>query len=76
MNVVRHAGAPAGLLLAAGEGRRLGRPKALVEVDGVRLVDRAVRMLRDAGCTPIVVVSGAAPVEVAGAVVVHNTDWR
>jgi CTP:molybdopterin cytidylyltransferase MocA len=64
------------LLLAAGEGRRLGRPKALVEVDGVRLVDRGVRMLREAGCTPIVVVTGAALVEVAGAVVVHNTDWR
>jgi CTP:molybdopterin cytidylyltransferase MocA len=73
---IRHAGAPAGLLLAAGEGRRLGRPKALVEIGGVRLVDRGVRMLHDAGCTPIVVVTGAAPTDVAGAVVVHNPDWR
>lgn len=72
----RHSGAPAGLLLAAGEGSRLGRPKALVEIDGVRLVDRGVRMLHEAGCTPIIVVTGAARVDVAGAVVVHNPDWR
>ena len=72
----RHAGAPAGLLLAAGEGRRLGTPKALVEIGGTRLVDRGVRMLHEAGCTPIVVVTGAARVDVAGAVVVHNPDWR
>lgn len=76
MMVVRHAGAPAGLLLAAGEGRRLGQPKALVEIDGVRLVDRGVRMLREAGCSPIVVVTGAVLVQVPGAVIVHNTDWR
>jgi CTP:molybdopterin cytidylyltransferase MocA len=72
----RHAGAPAGLLLAAGEGRRLGTPKALVTIDGTRLVDRGVRMLHEAGCTPIIVVTGAVRVDVAGAVVVHNPDWR
>ncbi|HEY0538337.1 MAG TPA: nucleotidyltransferase family protein [Actinoallomurus sp.] len=72
----RHAGAPAGLLLAAGEGRRLGTPKALVEIGGTRLVDRGVRMLHEAGCTPIIVITGAARVDVAGAVVVHNPDWR
>src|SRR5918999_150312 len=50
----------AGLLLAAGEGRRFGRPKALVEFAGERLVDRGVRTLREAGCGPVVVVMGAA----------------
>lgn len=73
---VRGAGHPAGLLLAAGEGSRLGRPKALVELDGERLVDRGVHMLRAAGCSPVVVVTGAAPVEVIGAVVVPNPQWR
>lgn len=73
---IRHTGAPAGLLLAAGEGRRLGTPKALVEIGGVRLVDRGVRMLHEAGCTPTVVVTGAAPADVPGAVVVHNPRWR
>src|ERR671915_502325 len=66
----------AGLLLAAGEGRRFGRPKALVEFDGERLGDRGVRTLREAGCGPVVVVMGAAAIEVVGAVVVPNPDWR
>ncbi|GAA3976100.1 nucleotidyltransferase family protein [Actinomadura viridis] len=70
------AESPAGLLLAAGEGRRLGRPKALVELDGERLVDRGVRTLREGGCSPVLVVSGAAQVEVIGAVVVPNPAWR
>ncbi|WP_067478105.1 nucleotidyltransferase family protein [Actinomadura hibisca] len=67
---------PAGLLLAAGEGSRLGRPKALVELHGERLVDRGVRTLREGGCSPVLVVAGAATVEVIGAVVVPNDDWR
>ncbi|MFF5257495.1 NTP transferase domain-containing protein [Actinomadura viridis] len=70
------ARSPAGLLLAAGEGRRLGRPKALVELDGERLVDRGVRTLREGGCSPVLVVSGAAQIEVIGAVVVPNPRWR
>jgi nicotine blue oxidoreductase len=67
-----------GLVLAAGGGRRFGGPKAVVEVpsDGgaERLVDRAVRVLREGGCTPVVAVLGAAVVEVPGAdaVVVHE----
>ena len=65
----------AGILLAAGEGSRLGQPKALVEVAGQRLVDRGSRMLRDGGAAPIVVITGAAPVDVPGALVVHNPAW-
>lgn len=65
----------AGLVLAAGSGSRLGAPKALVELGGERLVDRAVRVLLDGGCEPVVVVSGAAPVSVPGATVVVNEDW-
>ncbi|WP_019630767.1 nucleotidyltransferase family protein [Actinomadura atramentaria] len=65
----------AGLLLAAGAGRRLGRPKALVEIGGERLVDRGVRTLADGGCAPVLVVTGAAPVEPDGATAVHNPDW-
>jgi nicotine blue oxidoreductase len=66
----------AGILLAAGEGSRLGRPKALVEIGGQRLADRGVAMLRSGGADPIVVVTGAAPVEPPGALAVHNPDWR
>ncbi len=50
----------AALVLAAGEGKRYGAPKALIPLDGELLVDRAVRVARDAGCSPVVVVLGAA----------------
>lgn len=66
----------AGLVLAAGEGRRFGGPKALALLDGERLVDRAVRTLSAAGCAPLVVVSGAAELVVAGARVVPNPLWH
>lgn len=65
----------AGLVLAAGAGRRFGGPKALATIGGERLVDRAVRTVRDGGADPVYVVAGAAPLAVAGAVVVDNPDW-
>src|SRR5713226_6583379 len=61
----------AGVLLAAGEGRRLGNPKALVELVGVRLIDRGVALLREGGTAPVVAV-----VELLGVITVHNPDWR
>lgn len=72
----------AGLLLAAGAGRRLGGPKALVRLDGELLVERGVRLLRDGGCDPVLVVLGAAADEVVaradlgGARVVRNPAWE
>jgi nicotine blue oxidoreductase len=42
----------------------MGRPKALVALDGEPLVRRAVRVLADGGCGPLVVVVGAAAEEV------------
>jgi CTP:molybdopterin cytidylyltransferase MocA len=66
----------AGVLLAAGEGRRLGNPKALVELGGVRLIDRGVALLREGGTAPVVAVMGAAVVELLGVITVHNPDWR
>ena len=47
---------PAGLLLAAGAGRRLGTPKALVD----DWLARGIDVLATAGCSPVVVVLGAA----------------
>jgi len=66
----------AGLLLAAGRGSRLGRPKALVEIGGVSLAERGVRLLRDGGADPIVMVTGAAPVSLPGVITAHNPDWQ
>ncbi|MCU1481688.1 MAG: hypothetical protein JWQ19_2474 [Subtercola sp.] len=55
----------AGLLLAGGSGSRMGMPKALVRGDdGVAWVVRGVRLLKAAGCSPVVVVTGARAAEV------------
>jgi CTP:molybdopterin cytidylyltransferase MocA len=51
----------AGVLLAAGAGRRMGTPKALLrDASGVPFLDRAVGMLLDGGCATVTVVLGAA----------------
>ncbi|HET8614738.1 MAG TPA: nucleotidyltransferase family protein [Actinomycetales bacterium] len=65
----------AGIVLAAGAGTRFGGPKAVVRLDGERLVDRAVRTLRDGGCDPVIVVEGAAPLAPVDADVVANPSW-
>jgi nicotine blue oxidoreductase len=70
-----------GVLLAAGEGRRFGGPKALAELDGELLVERGVTLLADGGCADVVVVLGAAADEVLDrarlgpARPVVNQDW-
>jgi nicotine blue oxidoreductase len=46
----------AGLVLAAGAGRRLGRPKAELVVGGSRLLDRAVDVLLAGGCAEVLAV--------------------
>lgn len=72
----------AGVVLAAGEGRRYGMPKALVAYGGRMLVERAVQALRGGGCAPVVVVLGAAADQVRaaarlpGATVLDNPRWR
>jgi CTP:molybdopterin cytidylyltransferase MocA len=49
-----------GLLLAAGAGRRMGTPKALVhDADGTSWLRRSARALLDGGCAPVLVVLGA-----------------
>ncbi|MFI1167683.1 NTP transferase domain-containing protein [Streptomyces sp. NPDC020801] len=73
----------AGLVLAAGGGRRLGgRPKALLTHRGRPLVEHAVGVLRAAGCTRVHVVLGARADDVRqwarlnGCVLVDNPDWE
>ena len=70
-----HSGV-AGLLLAAGQGSRLGRPKALVEIGGMTLAERGVAILRAGGADPIVMVTGAVPVSLPGVITAHNPEWR
>ncbi|GAA2881831.1 NTP transferase domain-containing protein [Streptomyces mexicanus] len=73
----------AGLVLAAGGGRRLGgRPKALLTHRGRPLVEHAVGVLRAAGCARVHVVLGARADEVRrrarleDCVLVDNPDWE
>jgi len=66
----------AGVLLAAGEGSRFGQPKALVELDGRTLAERGVTMLRTGGADPILMVTGAAQVNLERVQTVYNEQWR
>ncbi|WP_148574073.1 nucleotidyltransferase family protein [Nocardioides caldifontis] len=72
----------AGLLLAAGAGRRMGRPKALLtDEDGRPLAGTVVERLREAGCASVTVVVGAAAEEATALLraydveVVVAQDW-
>jgi CTP:molybdopterin cytidylyltransferase MocA len=73
--------AVAGLLLAAGAGRRMGIPKGLVRHDdGQVWVTRSAGVLVAGGTTPLLVVVGAHAEEVAAlvpasAIVVVAPDW-
>ncbi len=66
----------AGLVLAAGAGLRIGTPKAEIEIEGERLVDRAVKILKEAGCEKVFVVLGAWVGDVSGAVIIENPTWQ
>jgi len=71
----------AAVVLAAGASVRLGKPKQLVRLAGVTLLERALRTAREAGCCPVVVVLGAdaakiqAQCKLNDAVVAINDEW-
>ncbi len=71
----------AAVVLAAGASTRLGEPKQLVKLGGETLLERAVRTAREAGCSPVVAVLGAAAeliaeqCDLSDAVVVVNELW-
>jgi molybdenum cofactor cytidylyltransferase len=47
-----------GIVLAAGASSRMGEPKPLLEVEGQPFLERAVKLLRQAGCRYVVAVVG------------------
>lgn len=72
------SGAPAAVVLAAGASTRMGRPKQLLRHRDRSFVGCAVDLARAAGCTPIVVVTGAIDLgrePLAPAILVANPDW-
>lgn len=61
------------MLLAAGAGRRYGKPKVLVE----GWLTAAVRALREGGCRDVVLVLGAAEITAPpGVTAVVEPDWH
>lgn len=71
----------AAVVLAAGGASRMGRAKQLLRYRGESLVRRAVRAAVDAGCRPVVVVTGAAAEAIEGELrglavrTVRNAAW-
>jgi molybdenum cofactor cytidylyltransferase len=67
----------AGLILAAGESRRMGAPKALLDYRGETFLNRLVRVFAER-CSPVIVVLGAVPDIPAAtpALTVVNRNWR
>jgi molybdenum cofactor cytidylyltransferase len=70
----------AGLILAAGESRRMGSPKALLDYHGESFLDRLTRVF-SGSCEPVIVVLGAGAGEIRArfngpAHIVVNDDWR
>ena len=72
----------AGVILAAGESRRLGSPKQLLSWRGQPFVRHVARVALTAGLSPVVVVTGFSASQVQAAVedlpliVAHNPDWQ
>ncbi|HEX7158044.1 MAG TPA: nucleotidyltransferase family protein, partial [Edaphobacter sp.] len=72
----------AAVVLAGGASRRLGQLKQLVRLGRETLLERSVRVAREAGCLPVVVVLGAAHEQViAGCslgdvVTATNEEWE
>ncbi len=67
------------VLLAAGEGRRMGLPKALLDAGGATFLEALSRTFEEAGCRVLAVVGAdAATVRArhAGAWLVENAGWQ
>jgi len=45
-----------GAVLVGGQSRRMGRAKALIEIDGAPMVDRTAAVLSVGGCRPVVAI--------------------
>src|SRR3954453_7322887 len=57
---MRHSSNGVGaVILAAGSSSRMGRPKQILRFGAESLLRRATRAAVDAGCSPVVVVTGA-----------------
>lgn len=76
-------GGVAAVILAAGESRRMGRPKALLDWGGKALLQHQLDELSAAGCDPLVVVLGHEALTIEAAIdcrgpcqIVVNSQYR
>ena len=65
-----------GLVLAAGAATRFGAPKQLAELDGIPLLEHALRAMTAAPVGHVVVVLGSGAEEIAAAVDLHGVEPR
>ena len=69
------------VILAAGGSSRFGKPKQLVQFEGQTLIARAFSAAFEAGCHPVVIVTGTNACEITSALpkdrvsIVENSDW-
>ena len=72
----------AGIILAAGGSSRMGEPKLMLDWHGLPLIRWVARVTLAAGCSPVIVVTGAnsSAVEKSLAALMvqfaHNPDWE
>lgn len=69
------------VVLAAGASTRMGRPKALLEFDGVPAIQRVCTALDEGGCDRVIAVLGAdaeaiEPAVPSGVELVHHHGWK
>jgi CTP:molybdopterin cytidylyltransferase MocA len=65
-----------GLVLAAGAATRFGAPKQLAELDGIPLLEHALRTMTAAPVGRVVVVLGSGADEIAAAIDLHGVEPR
>jgi len=72
----------AAIILAAGASRRLGQSKQLLQFGGETLLERALRLAKEAGAAPVLAVVGAQFAEICAsisfneAIPVFNDRWE
>jgi len=70
------------VILAAGEARRFGQAKQLLDWKGESMIRRVAKIALEAGCQPVLVVVGAYADEVRQALdglpvrIIENNDWK
>jgi molybdenum cofactor guanylyltransferase len=62
----------AGAVLVGGASRRMGRPKAVIEVDGSPMVSRVAVALSAGGCSPVRLIGGGTVPDDVGYLVVED----